>query len=278
MKFTTGILVLIFVLMIAGLVSSNVILKKQYDTIDKSDIYWTYNKVLEQPFKYLNITGGNETNIYYEPSAKPSLRLLQEWVKYHNGEVKANVRNDTLFLNFDYKPASPFEKIWLQRAATVRIFSPELLSVTGNNTHFEMQKVKQKNISVSMHGTSGFEVESMYPEFDSINVFQSDSSAVKFEMSPDYKETTAPDNTPVGKIEIRSTSGAAVTNIPQQQNNFDESMSIKFVTANLKNHSILDIGHAQIQSLQLHIEDSSAIVVSGGALKKLNGDSLHKKL
>ena len=67
MKFTTRILVLIFVLIIAGLLSSNMILKKQYDAIDKSDIYWTYNKVLEQPFKYLNITGGNETNIYYQP-------------------------------------------------------------------------------------------------------------------------------------------------------------------------------------------------------------------
>ena len=104
MKFTTRILLSIFIFMIAGLLSSNMILKNQYDNIDKSDIYWTYNKVLEQPFKYLDITGGNETNIFYEQSAKSSVRLLQEWVKYHGGEVKADVRNDTLFLNFDYKP------------------------------------------------------------------------------------------------------------------------------------------------------------------------------
>src|SRR5437762_7768839 len=188
MKFTTRILVLIFVLIIAGLLSSNMILKKQYNAIDKSDIYWTYNKVLEQPFKYLNITGGNETNIYYEPSAKPSVRLLQEWVKYHNGKIKASVRNDTLFIDFDYKPANPFEKFWLSNAAPVRIFSPELLSVTGNNTHFEMQKLKQKSITVNMSGKSKFEVESMYPELDSINVSQSDSSAVVFEMSPDYNK------------------------------------------------------------------------------------------
>ena len=132
MKFTTRILALIFVLMIAGLLSSNMILKKQYDAMDKSDIYWTYDKVLEQPFKYLNINGGNETNIYYEPSPKPSVRLLQEWIKYHHGEIKASVRNDTLYLNFDYKAASPFEKVWLRNSAPVRIFSPELLS--GNAT------------------------------------------------------------------------------------------------------------------------------------------------
>jgi hypothetical protein len=269
MKFTTRILLLIFILMIAGLLSSNMILKKQYNNIDKSDIYWTYNKVLEQPFKYLDITGGNETNIFYEQSAKPSVRLLQEWVKYHGGKVKADVRNDTLFLNFDYKPANPFEKFWLQNAAPVRIFSPELLSVTGNNTHFEMQKLKQKSISISMHGKSGFEVESMYPELDSINIFQSDSSAVKFEMSPDYKKTTAANRETVGKIEFHDASGASIIYTEPQQNNFDESMTIRSVTANLKDHSILDIGHAQIQHLQLQVSDSSAIVLSGNALQKV---------
>jgi len=269
MKFTTRILLSIFIFMIAGLLSSNMILKNQYDNIDKSDIYWTYNKVLEQPFKYLDITGGNETNIFYEQTAKPSVRLLQEWVKYHGGEVKADVRNDTLFLNFDYKPANPFEKFWLQNAAPVRIFSPELLSVTGNNTHFEMQKIKQKNFSISMRGKSSFEVETMYPGLDSINVSQSDSSAVKFEMSPDYKKTTAGNGESVGKIEFHNTSGASITYTDRQQNDFDESMTIMSVTANLKGHSILDVGHAQIQHLQLQVSDSSAIVLSGNALQKV---------
>jgi hypothetical protein len=268
MKFTARILVTIFIFMIAGLLLSNIILKKQYDAIDKSDIYWTYTKVLEQPFKYLNITGGNETNIFYEPGAKPSVRLLQEWVKYHNGEVKAHVVNDTLFLDFDYKASNPFEKFWLQNAAPVRIFSPELLAVTGNNTHFEMQKVKQKNISVNMHGKSAFEVESLYRELDSINVVQSDSSAVKFEMSPDY-DTSSFDNEPQKIVTVNSKQGGAVNfRPPPQQKIFNESMSIRSVSANLKDHSILDIGHAQIQNLHLHVSDSSAIVLSGNALQK----------
>jgi len=66
MKLTTRILMLMLIVMIGGLLSSNMILKKQYDALDKSDIYWTYNKILEQPFKYLDITGGNGTNIFYE--------------------------------------------------------------------------------------------------------------------------------------------------------------------------------------------------------------------
>jgi hypothetical protein len=262
MKFTTRILVLMSVLIIAGLFLSNMILKKQYDAMDKSDIYWTYDKVLEQPFKYLNITGGNETNIYYEPSARSSVRLLQEWVKYHNGEVKAHVRNDTLFLNFDYVPASPFEKVWLRNSAPVRIFSPELLSVTGNNTHFEMQKVKQKSINVNITGKSSFEVETMNKEMDSVNVYQRDSSEIVFEISPAYLTTVVTDKTRIG---FKSTT--------IDQTNKNESISIRSVKADIDGHCLLDIGHAQIQNLQLHIGDSSAIILSGGALKKLNSDS-----
>ena len=45
-------------------------------------------------------------------------------------------------------PATPFDRYYLENAAPVRIFSPELLSVTGNDTHIEMQKTKtEKHIS-----------------------------------------------------------------------------------------------------------------------------------
>ncbi len=272
MKLTTRILICISVVMIAGLLSSNIILKKQYDALDKTDMYWTYKKVFEQPFKYLNITGGNGTNIYYEQSNKPSVRLLQEWVNYHNGEVKAVIKNDTLFLNFDYIPANPFEKFYLENATPVRIFSPELLSVTGKNTHFEMQKLKQKSISVNMTGRSKFEVESMYPDLDSVNVYQSDSSAVVFEMSPDYRKQASGDqsqaNQQAGKIAYHDANGVLVEYKGRKQNNFDETMFFKSVTAYIKDHSILDIGHAQINNLSVNVSDSAAIVLSGAALKK----------
>jgi hypothetical protein len=118
----------------------------------------------------------------------------------------------------------------------VRVFSPRLLSFTGNNTKFEMFKTKQKNMSVSLTGKSQFELESMSTEMDSLHIIQRDSSAVVFEMSPDYKIT--------------------------------ESFHIKNVDANLQDVSVLDLGHAQIDSLKLIIADSSAILLSGGTLKK----------
>lgn len=259
MKFTSKILWMLGIIIIAGLLSSNVIIKKQYDRIDKSDLYWTYTKILQKPFKHLVITGGNTTNIAFEQSAKPSVRLLQEWVRFHDGEIKANIKDDTLFINFDYEPANPFEKFWTQNSTPVRIFSPLLLSVNGFNTNFEMFKLNQKSIDVNITGKSKFEVESSIKELDSVNIYQRDSSEVVFEMSPEYQTTVTTDP---GKIGFSATTTT--------QTNRNESMKINYVKADVGGFSLLDIGHAQIQSLQLHVEDSSGIILSGGALKKIN--------
>jgi hypothetical protein len=262
MKFTSKILLALLILLIAGLLSSNIILKKEYDKVDKTDIYWTYENVLQQPFKYLAITGGNITRFAFEQSPKYSVRILQEWKRYHGGEIKAHIKNDTLYINFDYTPANPYEKFWMHNITAVRIFAPELLSVDCNNTNLEMFRLKQRTMNVNIAGKSQFEVESLIPTLDSLTISQKDSSEVIFEMSPDYKEKPR-------LITYENAAGGTVTiTAPQIKSN--EAMTIHSVNANLQGYTLLDLGHAQIQSLQLQIADSSAIILSGGALKKIN--------
>ena len=236
MKFTSKILLTLLVIVIGALLSSNIILKKEYNKVDKSDIYWNYENVLQQPFKYLVIKGGNTTRIAFEQSPKYSVRILQEWQRYHNGEIKTQVSNDTLYINFDFNPSAGDETFWMQSITTIRVFSPELLSVNGFNTNFEMFKLKQKSIDVNMSGKSTFEVESLIPNLDTLHISQKDSSAVVFEMSPDYKKS--------------------------------ETFHVKYVDADVKGVSMLDLGHGQIDSLQLSIADSSGILLSGGTLRK----------
>jgi hypothetical protein len=236
MKWSTRILLTIVLALVGGLLVSNIVLKKEYDKIDKSDLYWNYEKVLEQHFKYLKIEGGNSTNIAFEQSANCSVRLLNDWQRNKPELINTFVKNDTLFVKFIYTGKDENEKNWMEWITPVRIFAPELLYVEGFNTKFEMFKIKQKSISVNMSGKSEFELESMTTAFDSLNIVQKDSSAVVFEMSPDYKTTA--------------------------------SFHVKKVAAKIQGVSILDLGHAQIDSLQLNIADSSGIILSGGALKK----------
>jgi hypothetical protein len=189
------------------------------------------------------------------------VKILQEWKKWFKGEIKAHVSNDTLYINFDFVADNQYTKSWLENITTVRIFSPELLSVNGFNTNLEMFKVNQKSIAVDMSGRSKFEMESMIPALDSITVSLKDSSVSVFEMSPFY---------------IPATSTGTPKKIFQDNNSYTppgsiatkEAMYIKSVKADLNGYTLLDLGHAQIQSLQLQIADSSAIILSGGALKK----------
>jgi hypothetical protein len=236
MKLTTKILTAMLLLFIAGLFISNSILKKEYEKADKGDLYWNYGKILEQPFSHIRIEGGNITKIAFEQNAKSSVRVYKNWDGYSNGSVKAYVKNDTLFLKFPNTYRDIPERSWMEWNTLVRVFSPHLLSVTGTDTKFEMFGIKQKSISVKLDGKSEFELESMITDFDSLNIVQSDSSAVVFEMSPDYKTT--------------------------------ESFHVKNVDANVKGVSFLNLGHAQIDSLKLSIADSSGILLSGGTLKK----------
>jgi hypothetical protein len=269
MKLSSRILLSMLVILVAGLLLSNIVLRKEYNKIDKGDLYWNYTTVFSQSFKYLKIEGGNDTRIAFEQNKNFSVRILNDWERFHPPLVQSLVKDDTLFIKFIYKSNNPGEKDWMRSANLVRIFSPELLSVEGFNTNFEMYKLKQKSIAVNMSGRSKFEIESMIPALDSISVSQKDSSQVVFEMSPDYKSKKG-ENVSVKKgLQIHFGDETAAPGDGSTEIKSDEAMTIFSLNAIVQGYSILDVGHAQIQSLQLNIADSSAIILSGGTLKKM---------
>jgi len=268
MKPSIKILVTLLLLLLGGLLYSNVALKQEYDKIDKSDNYWTYGKILDQPFKHLVIKGGNLTHIAFEPSPKYSVRVLRDWQGYHDGRVKAYTKNDTLFVDFSGPAQNLYEKFWMRNMVLVRIFAPELLSVDGYNTTFEMFKVKQENFRVRLSGRSTFEAESLISHLDSLDIVQKDSSEVVFEMSPEFQ----PGQVTGGKQQLTAADTAyprlLVTTPGQPEIKSKESMEIAYVNSRIQGHSLLDIGHAQVGTLKLDIADSSAIILSGSALRK----------
>jgi len=255
----------LLIILISGLLISNVILKKEFDKVNKSDIYWNYETVLSQPFKYLRITGGNVSNIAFEQGPDYSVRILNQWKRDLHGGISTHVDKDTLIINFDFKPANQYDKVWMQRATTVRIFAPELLSIEGFDTNIEMFKLKQKTLSVNMSGRSNFEAESLFPSMDSLHFTAKDSSILVLEMSPEYKPK--PKDEKSDAIAFKLGTDNVIVHSPQTIQS-SEAMYIRFAKASLEGYTLLDLGHAQIDSLQLSITDSSAIILSGQALKK----------
>ncbi|HZG23012.1 MAG TPA: hypothetical protein VEZ17_00460 [Chitinophagaceae bacterium] len=274
MKSSSLVLLITLLLLIVALFFSNVLLRKEYEKIDKSDSYWTYGKILEQPFRHLKIEGGNITNIVFEPSQNSSVRVIKNWWAYINNTVKAVVKNDTLFLIVPNSYKDINEKRYMGWITPVRLFSPELLSVNGFDTNFKLSKLKQRNLSIHLAGKSTLEVESYLHNFDSLNITQSDSSIVRIEMSPDLAASRKP------AIDSTSTNGpipgpTAFSNIrvaaaSGERNRFYswQTMFVKSLEANLTGPSLLDVGRAHPRSLKLDVSDSSRIIISGGTLSK----------
>jgi len=245
-KLSTLILVTLMVLIVLSVFATDIVLKSVYNKRDKNDLYWNYSKILEQPYKYLKIDGGNITNIIFEPGQKSSVRVLKQWWDFHaDSSINAYVKNDTLYLNLkfnNYKNIN--ERDWMQGEVLVRLFGPQLLSVNGNNTNIELQKLQQSNIAINLRGRSRLEVETYSHNFDTLKVAQQDSSQVVFEMSPDL-------------------TGSYM-------------MHFNHVFAALQGVTLLDIGRSTIDDIKLNVADSSAVILSGKSLKGITSNSFTK--
>lgn len=232
MKLSKIILIFMMAFIFTSLFATNMILKKTYDQLDKSDLYWNYYTILKEPFKHIKIEGGNITSIVFEPNNKCSVRVLDYWEGYiKDSTVKAYVKNDTLHFQFLYKPANLGEKNALNNRPVIRIAAPELLSVEGFNTNFKMYKLQQASLKIKLFGKSSLKVESNLSKFETLNISQADTTKVTFEMNPAIK-------------------GSA-------------TMKADAVTARIQGVSILDIGHIQVLNPNFSIADTSAIIISG---------------
>lgn len=275
MKLSSVILLTTFTLLLIAMVVSNVLLKKEYDQLDKSNLYWNYKKLLEQPFSHLKIEGGNLTQIAFEQNQRASIRILKNWLETDSSRVKAHVYNDTLFVKFPLIAKDAYEKEFLRRSTIVRIFSPYLWSVEGVNTNFSLYKLKQKSISVTLSGKSNVVVETYLHNLDTLYIKQQDSSRVVFRISPEFENKTAEEQSVIAKAPLHVQKDFLNSNNDQTGPGQEaqpvswETLHMKYVDANVQGVSLLDLGHAQIQTLRLTISDTSAIILSGGGLKKL---------
>lgn len=235
MKLTSKILLVMLGAFVICLFTSNMILKKRYDSADKSDYYWNYNKISTLPFKYLKIDGGNVTNIVFEQQKNCSVRVLDYWGGYDKDSIITYTSGDTLNLQFIKSSTDLYKKSWMETNVLVRIAAPQLLAIDGYNTNFEMEKLIQKELYINLAGKSRIEVESNTHNFDKLFINQRDSSQVIFEMNPDLKQT------PI--------------------------INVKNVVVKMQGVTLLDIGHMKVGNLQLDVAESSAIILSGYNLK-----------
>ncbi|OKS88387.1 hypothetical protein [Mucilaginibacter polytrichastri] len=239
LKLSTIILLVSLILITIGLFASNMALKTAYNKLDKNDKYWNFNTVLRQPFKHLKIEGGNITQIVFEQAPTSALRIAKYWTGYKNeSNFKAYVSKDTLHITMVYNPKSGANREWMSNTSLIRISAPQLLSVNINNTNFEWDDLKQNSLNVNMRGKSGFRVESMVSNIDTLKIIQRDSTMAIFDFSSGYKGPRA--------------------------------LNFQHINADLYNRATLNIGAGFANDLKLNMGDSCSVILSGKSVSKLH--------
>ncbi|NCD68807.1 hypothetical protein [Mucilaginibacter agri] len=239
LKLSTMILLVTLILITVGLFATNLALKNKYDKLDKNDKYWDYKTILSQPFKHVKVTGGNVTQIEFEPSNKPAVRVSDYWKEYKKDTtVRAYVKDDTLYISLAETSKDAGVKDWQRSNSLVRIFSPELLSVDGSDVTMILSDIKQKNLNVNLTGRSNLFIHTLNNNFDTFNIVQRDSCVTNFEMSDDYKGP--------------------------------KKINFQHIKADVFDHSSLNIRNGYADDFKLNMSDSSFVMLSGKSINRLN--------
>lgn len=237
MKKSSLILLVVGFVFILCLVGSNLVLKNQYNQIDKGDPFWNYTKLAKGNFHHIRMTGANFTRASFIPGPGGSVGVLNYWEQPMKKRIQTSISNDTLFIRGEENADQPGLRDWMKYHVLIAISCPDLISVEAVNSNLEIYRFKQKNLFVQLSGKSKMEVESFITDFDSISVIQRDTSSLKFEMADEIP-------------------GSGF-------------MHADVLDARLTGHSILDVGHFRLSSLHQSIGDSCGIILSGNSLKAM---------
>ncbi|GAO43060.1 hypothetical protein [Flavihumibacter petaseus] len=254
MKLTKRILLGMVFLLFLGIVLSAFQFKKVYDKSGKGNPWFLYGTILDQPFSHLVIRGGNIPRVIYEPADTCSVRVMKWWSGFNEKRVKAVVQQDTLYIDFPTVYNDVYDKAALNNSDILRVFSPQLKSVTAFNTNLAMLNVKQQNLQLDISGKSSFRVESLVKEFDHVSILASDSSDIGVYISPvlKYRREVADDKTTVAEEAIKGW----------------DVYHVSVLGLNVTGKSTVDVRTALIDSLDARVSDTSSVFLAGEVMKR----------
>jgi hypothetical protein len=241
MKKATWMLVILGVFLFLSVIASNLILRNQFNNIDKSDPFWNYAKLATGSFHHIMLSGSNETRVMFSPGRTGSVGVLNFWESEMRKRVQSTIARDTLFVHMDNRVDPPNIREWMKYRVLIAISAPDIYSVHARDANLDMSKMKQRSIAIDLSGKSRMEFESYISDFDSLSIIQRDSSELTFEMADELGN--------------------------------DHVLHARSIRSNVNGYSFLNIGHFQIQSFHPVIGDSSAIAVSGGTLRGLKNQT-----
>ncbi len=220
---------------LASMVAANVVLKREYDGLNKNNPFWNYTTLETGSFSHVKVVDSRSTWIVFRPSSYSSAGVMTTMADQHR--VETQIRQDTLFISIvQKKDDSPGLKAWLARNQLVCVSAPHLRSIVGESAAMEIKDYTEEDLSVLLSGDSRVSVETRKPAIDSVFVALHDSSELKIQVAKDL---------PSGK-----------------------GISVAKLEAALFNKSRFDASQLQIVSIDQKINDAAAIALNGVTLAK----------
>ncbi|CAN5305187.1 hypothetical protein BH23BAC1_BH23BAC1_23940 [soil metagenome] len=136
MKKSDKLILGLFIVMVMGIFSTNMILKAEFDKINFKDIYHNYSQQSLTYFKNIRLEGSYGGLIQIQKGQETEIRILKGNVNHFHWEIVG----DTLILiyNNDWKPYNYRTEDAFDLEPTAFIIAPELKSITAKGVNCKL--------------------------------------------------------------------------------------------------------------------------------------------
>tara|TARA_R110002050_G_scaffold68994_1_gene149398 strand:- start:1130 stop:1861 length:732 start_codon:yes stop_codon:yes gene_type:complete len=171
MKIVFGLIMLLFI----GISFNGYKLKKQFDSVDKTDEYWEFEKQNALTFSNIRIKGGNKIYINIIPGSHSKLHYKDE-IK---SDFKYSVVDDTLVIDFNQDLFMAKVNQRRRRSYKMLITYKNLNSIMLDDSYLDLG-LKSENLEIGVKGFSTLKLGATKVSMDSLLINMSESAVATF--------------------------------------------------------------------------------------------------
>ncbi|MCF2518489.1 hypothetical protein [Dyadobacter sp. CY351] len=149
MKASNILLIIVLSLFLSAMVASNLVLKKQFDKIDRKDPYSGYLTHSLEPFHYVRLqgVGFGVTEVSQGKDFEIKFVVDQKFIDW-------KVVNDTLTVNYkkDFPEGGQSPQQIVHTLPSVYIFVPALKGLESNTINCKIKNMKQESLDIKQIG------------------------------------------------------------------------------------------------------------------------------
>jgi hypothetical protein len=183
-KWSTRLLVGVFVFTLCSSFASIVLLKQEYDK-QKNTISTPlkgFNQALNQAFKHIKVDECFYTHIMFDTSKQFAVYIDEKSKKEAKWFKSIYIQNDTLFIKSINKDVDVFSNSVTGKSnfedKPIHIYAPEIETITVSQGHFDINSLNQKSITLNLSKTTYFMIKNTFQDLDVLKVSMTDNSSL----------------------------------------------------------------------------------------------------